>query len=154
MWRQDKPLWLATTGTPLTIRSPFLIGCLEKQAAALIAFSEYRPTSYVTILLLLVIASVGIVHAAWSTFPAGVSSRFEEEFDFSNKADTISVRKRSLPRSCPSKPLAGQLVGELQLLLLQRDNLYSAWITDLQDGSGNCGRADPGSGLGRYVAHC
>jgi len=40
-----------------------------------------------------------------------------------------------LPRSCPSKPLAGQLVGELQLLLLQRDNLYSAWITDLQDGA-------------------
>ncbi|PYV54216.1 MAG: hypothetical protein DMG98_18875 [Acidobacteria bacterium] len=95
-WLQDKPLWLGVTGTagyyPLGILNRNRTISAHEQAAALRSLKVGRPP-YATIVLLCLIALLGFLHALWSTFPAIVPSWFEEEFDFSNKADAISVAK-------------------------------------------------------------
>jgi hypothetical protein len=94
-WVQDKPLWLGVTGTggyyPVAILNEKAHPA-HLQAAALHALKIGRPP-YVALLLLFLISLIGLIHALWATFPALVPSSFEEEFDFTEKLDTITVAK-------------------------------------------------------------
>jgi hypothetical protein len=95
-WMRDKPLWLGVTGTagyyPVRLLNKKEDISRHEKIAELHSLKVGGPP-YATILLAVMIALVGMFHAFCSTFPGIVPSRFEEEFDFSNKADTITVAK-------------------------------------------------------------
>jgi len=127
-WMRDKPLWLGVTGTagyyPVRILNEDISA--HEQVAALHSLKVGRPP-YAAILLLFLILLVGGFHACWATFPTTVPSRFEEEFDFSNKADSITVAKGF----CHALALLSLCLGCLLVgssFFFFRHTAYSMWI--------------------------
>jgi hypothetical protein len=128
-WMRDKPLWLGVTGTagyyPVRLLNKKEDISAHEKIAELHSLKAGRPP-FVTMLLLILISLVGMFHAYWATFPSTAPSRFEQEFDFSNKADTITVAKGM----CHALALLSLTLGCLLLgssFCFFRHTAYSVW---------------------------